>query len=260
MLPNANHMLPCVCFGMVILFAVYMTCSVNAQEVGITELKSVQANQTIPIEEEKPLIISGLGDSILYGDRLEDTFDSFLYLMGKEIGKPVIYNYGLCGSALSGKNADRLLDRYQNMNPDSDYIVVFGGTNDYGYGVPLGKMEDRTDETFYGGLHLLVQGLMDGYPNSRICLLTPIRRLQDTKANSLGFQLQDYADAIMKVADYYGVIALNLLEEEELDFTKSLRTYMPDGLHPNEKGHQKMAEYLIQEFRNIIKTREQYQQ
>ena len=49
------------------------------------------------------------------------------------------------------------------MADDADIITVMGGTNDVRLGVPLGKMEDRTPNTFYGALHTLMQGLYTKY-------------------------------------------------------------------------------------------------
>ena len=53
------------------------------------------------------------------------------------------------------------------MIPDADIVVVFGGTNDFGWGdAPLGTMEDRREDTFYGAYHLLLQKLIDRYPDA----------------------------------------------------------------------------------------------
>lgn len=66
-------------------------------------------------------------------------------------------NYGIGGTRIARQNAadefekrGNFCDRMRNME-DSDVMVVFGGTNDFGHGdAPMGEFSDRDDRTFYG--------------------------------------------------------------------------------------------------------------
>ena len=193
---------------------------------------------------QQPPVINALGDSIVYGDGLVHQNASFVNLLGRKINNATVNNYGWNGSALSGNNPDRLLDRYPSMDKTADIIFVMGGTNDYGYGVTLGTMEDTTDMTYYGGLNLLMCGLIQMYPDSTIVFLTPLKRSGGQSANSCGYVLPDYAEAVENMCSFYGLQFIDLYEAQEVDFTSRIKRYMPDGLHPNTRGHVTIANYL----------------
>ena len=199
---------------------------------------------------KQPLIINALGDSIVYGDGLVNQNANFLNLLGRKLNNASVNNYGLCGSALSGNHIDRLLDRYLLMEKNADIIFVMGGTNDFGYGVLLGTMQDKTDQTFYGGLNLLMCGLTQAYPDSTIIFLTPIKRTGWKNANSCGYYLSDYVDAVEKMGAFYGIQVVNLYEPVEVDFSNRIKRFMPDGLHPNIRGHVTIANYLYETLKN----------
>lgn len=207
-------------------------------------------------------VIYGLGDSILYGDELEDTKDSFITLLGKHLNYGKVFNYGLAGSAVSGKNVDRFIDRYASMDKDADYVFVMGGTNDYGYSVPLGSLNDTSDETFYGGLYILIEGLIDRYGKDAIILLTPIHRVGGEKKNQQGNRLSEYVQAVLDMGSLYGIKTVDLYHAEELDFTDRRTECMPDGLHPNEAGHKEIAKYisrvLIEKDTTVTVWQEEY--
>ena len=138
--------------------------------------------------------------------------------------------------------------------PDADIVVVFGGTNDFGHGdAAFGSMTDRTDKTFYGALHVLYRKLFERYPNAQLVVMTPTHRLseEDRDWNELGIRrvgiLADYVEAIRQVAEYYAIPVLDLWRvsgiQPKVDILKE--KYMPDGLHPNDAGHELIANKLI---------------
>ena len=56
----------------------------------------------------------------------------------------------------------RINSRVDDMIPDADIVVVFGGTNDFGHGdIPFGTLGDNTKYTFYGGLDYLIKRSYD---------------------------------------------------------------------------------------------------
>ena len=139
------------------------------------------------------------------------------------------------------------------MDIEADVVVVFGGTNDYGHGdAPFGDMHDRTNDTFYGAMHLLCQALMRRYPRAEIVIMTPLHRLNEAAGiNERGVRncttLEDYVDAERRVAAYYGIPVLDTFRvsglQPELSHLREM--YMPDGLHPNDAGHERLADRLI---------------
>lgn len=61
-------------------------------------------------------------------------------------------------------------------------------------------------------------------------------------------KLLDYVNAIIQVAGYYGIPVLDLYNKSGLypyPYTGACaKTLMPDGLHPNEAGHEIIARML----------------
>ena len=138
------------------------------------------------------------------------------------------------------------LARVPDLPEEVDVVVVFGGTNDYGSGSnPLGKMTDRTDDTFYGALHNLMLALINKYPKATIVFMTPLHRINEhNEYNERGLRnvgcLEDYVNIIKEVAAYYAIPVIDLYKTSGLqpDVPKLRELYMPDGLHPNPAGHE----------------------
>ena len=161
------------------------------------------------------LKINFLGDSITEGHGCAEPEHFFVNRIARDHGV-VCRNYGIGGSRIArqkkpSENPRHDLDfvgRFAEMDPDADVIVVFGGTNDFGHGdAPMGVMEDRTPDTFYGALHTLYAGLIGRYPEARIVILTPLHRLEEDnprgtcgKPEPVG-RLIDYVRAIRQVAE-----------------------------------------------------------
>jgi hypothetical protein len=57
------------------------------------------------------------------------------------------------------------------MDDDADLITVFGGTNDFNANSPIGTIADTASTTFYGSLHILIEGLIDKYPSKAIAFI-----------------------------------------------------------------------------------------
>lgn len=59
--------------------------------------------------------------------------------------------------------------------------------------------------------------------------------------------MSDYVDAIQHVAMYYGIPVLDMFRVSGIQpaIPVQRELFMPDGLHPNEAGHIRIAEKLI---------------
>ena len=211
-----------------------------------------------------------LGDSITYGvgtSNSENNYvgyrfpDLFAKLAGAEA-----FNYGVSGTRIARQSVPipgepsegHYILRVDKMEADLDFVVVFGGTNDFGHGdAPLGNFTDRGDDTFYGALHALMLKLINKYPRATIVFLTPLhRRGEETLINSFGLRrepLIKYINAIREVAEYYSLPVLDLYKNSGLqpsvDVIREL--YMPDGLHPSDLGAQKIANMLYSFLKTI---------
>ena len=209
-----------------------------------------------------------LGDSITEGTGTSDPAMVYWQVVAKQTGA-VCHGYGIGGTRIAKQRVpsqEPRWDRYFasrvcEMTPDADIVVVFGGTNDFGHGdAPLGMLSDRTEDSFFGALHMLLQKLIAKYPFAQLVVMTPLHRLeeddnphQNEQADPNGKTLEEYADAIDKVAAYYGVLVLDLFRTSGMQPRMPLlqERYMPDGLHPNDAGHALIAKRLIGFLRSL---------
>ena len=119
-------------------------------------------------------------------------------------------NYGIGGTRIATQTIPSeyprhdldFVRRVDEMDLDSDVIIVFGGTNDFSQGdAPLGSFTDRTCYSFYGTMHVLCNKLINRYPESTIIFITPLHRFGDEQIKSENGgkvlrTLKQYVDAI----------------------------------------------------------------
>ena len=198
-----------------------------------------------------------LGDSITEGVGTTCPENTYHQLIAKNCGLTVARNYGISGTRFA-KQYNPTVDnprfdldfcgRVEEMDADADLIVVFGGTNDFGHGdAPFGKFEDRTKDTFCGACHELMTKLINKYPDSTIVIMTPLHRItEDEPSVGNARPLSDYVEMIKKTAEFYSLPVMDLWSasgiQPRVDIIKD--KYCPDGLHPNDAGHAKMAERI----------------
>lgn len=206
-----------------------------------------------------------LGDSITQGIGTSDE----KYIYWQRLGAAeecVVKGYGISGTRIARQqrpgnepHEEYFGLRVPKMDADADVVVVFGGTNDYGHGdAALGKMSDRTDDTFYGAVHNLLLQLINKYPTAQLVMMTPCHR-DDENAdyNAIGVRnvanLETYVNIIKEVAAYYGVPVLDLYRCSGLQpaVEELKKRYMPDGLHPSDAGHERIFRCLREFLKNL---------
>lgn len=208
--------------------------------------------------------VNFLGDSITQGVGTSCPEHIFLNILKERVGLAEARNYGISGTRYAIQKGTKsrpkdnyvdvnsFVERFNLMEDDADIVVVFGGTNDYGHGdAPIGNFADRTPETFYGACHYLYSGLIRKYPGKTLVIVTPLHRCNelsecgDAKEKRYGI-LRDYVNIIREVAEYYSIPILDLYANSGLqpEVEEIKNTYIPDGLHPNDLGHQILAHKL----------------
>ncbi len=150
------------------------------------------------------------------------------------------------------------------MNPDADIIVVFGGTNDYGYGdAEFGEMTDKTPDTFCGAVDFLMTFLKENYAGKEIVFLTPARRAGDLEKSSDILKkpdakpLKDYVDVIVNKGKQHNIHTLNMYDEFKINPNneEDKLKYTTDGLHFNNEAHKLMADCIIdflKKYNNLL--------
>ena len=214
----------------------------------------------LTIPKDKKITI--IGDSITYG--YDGTNASLVakpypWIIQDLLGVPV-YNYGMSGSTIGGGGSSTPVTGSTPMNIRyadmvyADYILVLGGVNDYTASVvPLGTKGDTTNQTFYGALKILIEGLITKYPTGKIGFMTPLRKANDTAANVAGFTLKQYRDAIIDMCEDYCIPVLDLYTKggchPNIEAWKNAN--LPDGLHPNQAYYRRLALQIAQFIQTI---------
>ena len=211
--------------------------------------------------------INVLGDSITEGAGVAGAGNIFWQRLGQS-AEAVVRGYGIGGTRIARqlKPADpdarenrHFATRVEEMDPDADIVLVFGGTNDFGHGdAPLGRMTDRSDDTFYGACHDLCLKLLNKSPTATIVFLTPLYRGWEGRlVNERGVRnvtdLEGYRQAIEEVASYYSFPVYRWEREVGIqpNIPEVAKRYMPDQLHPNDAGHAIMAARLQAFLENL---------
>lgn len=208
--------------------------------------------------------INFLGDSITQGcGASSETEKGYVAVIRRLLEPAQARNYGIGGTRFARQHTpseNPLFDldfcrRADEMDADADVVVVFGGTNDHGHGdAPFGLPTDRTADTFLGACHVLFRKLLDRFPNSKIVIVTPLHRSDEVLAKKDGIsRLEDYVDAICSVAAQYRLPVLDLFRTSSLrihDPSVAAR-YAPDGLHPNDEGHEILAGEIADFLRGL---------
>lgn len=194
-------------------------------------------------------IIGYLGDSITYGLGVSRPYPT---VIAENSGSTSI-NYGISGNSIAkaGKNAQEnaqknpMCIRYDNMDNNLDYIVVFGGTNDYEYQIPLGDENSNNIETFNGALNTLITGLIEKYPGKPILFLTPLYR---NLTHETGYKFMEYVNAIKNRCTYYSIPYFNLTDRSTIksliDKINDMYYVNGDRLHPNNAGQEIIARII----------------
>ena len=105
------------------------------------------------------------------------------------------------------------LDRLQSIDfNEIDIVTIAYGTNDCGFNIPLGCIDDYGKDTFYGAINYVIDKLQTKYKHLEIILVTPIFRsmswdsienqvLCDVKANTNQDYLIDFVNAMFEVGN-----------------------------------------------------------
>lgn len=205
-------------------------------------------------------IIHCLGDSITQG--VGDNNLGWVSHLQQMLPNTTIRNYGIAGTTITQfeERGQEFVFRFQDMEPDADVIIVFGGINDYNHGLPLGSADSHGPDTFYGALKLIVSGLIEKYPLADIMFITPMKACgfkgypHWNTANSDGKKLVEYRNAILRICESYSVPVLDLFSVSGLtpDIPSAKALLLSDGLHPSPLGYEKVTRkiynFLIHEL------------
>lgn len=227
--------------------------TINTRVTNITTTINSHINKELILKNKK---IGVIGDSLIYGNILGN---SVTWVSKIEESQGMIsYNYGINGNpvAYSSSNANPMCIRYASMRDDLDYIVVLGGANDYRLNIPIGDNTDSVNNTFKGALNILIDGLLEKYPQKKILFMTNYHRTGGI--NSLGVKEVDYVDAMIEICELKGIPCFDNYRKCGLSWSNTSQVaWMDEGvslngnmnLHFNEAGYN----FLLNIYENLLK-------
>lgn len=202
-----------------------------------------------------------LGDSITFGYELKEGEQAYPALVSESLGLNSYENHGISGSSVSSGGWEPMCERYQNMNRDADIIFFMGGRNDFSSSEnEFGDINTSADDTytFYGALKHIAEGLIQYYPDRLIVFLTPPHGSSNSVPEHLpnrttGKIYSDYVQAVREVASLYSFPCCDLWNtagiQPLLEVHKNMyftgENGIPDGLHPNQKGHERLGNRIV---------------
>ena len=152
------------------------------------------------------------------------------------------------------------IDEVDNIDEDTDLIIVMGGFNDYGQNVPIGTISDIDNTTFYGALNIFYQKLINKFPTKTILIITPLHANNNTwngksdgTQNTAGHILADYRTAEINRCEKYSlpyIDGFSLKLNPNIQALKDL--YFNDGVHPNEIGDDELGGNILAPKINVI--------
>lgn len=153
------------------------------------------------------------------------------------------FAFGYTSSAENPQGSIVYCIENKSIGANIPYIFISGGTNDCGYGVPLGDVDSTDNTTFNGALNELSTHLNTNYSDKTIFILSPINRVQKTGNEIL--PLDEYRQALFlwSMKNKYNFVDMSDsgFPNEALSY---YRTFFGDGLHPTIIGHEMMANVL----------------
>ena len=206
------------------------------------------------------LKINFLGDSITEGALASSEENTYVCQVGKMLNAEV-RNYGIGGSRFAKqiipseypRMDEYFASRVDEMKNDADYVIVFGGTNDFGHGdAPIGEMEDNTPDTYLGSINYLIDKLLKYYKKEQIKFILPLHRKDENNPYGEGTKkapsltLDGYVSLLERILNKRDVEYFNFREEMGGWENNPL---LGDGLHPNDKGHKKLATLICDKLK-----------
>ncbi|HDT8470811.1 TPA: phage tail protein [Staphylococcus pseudintermedius] len=196
--------------------------------------------------------IATIGDSVAKGTLAKTNFTQML---ANKI-KASQTNLASGGATMSTTKSNNIYT--QATKAHGDLIILQGTDDDWLADVEIGT--DKTDtKTFYGAFCSSIKVIKDNNPQAKILVMTATRqcpidgvkiRRKDTDKNKLNLILEDYVNAQVLACSELDVPVFDAYHTDYFrPYSPAFRaSSMPDGLHPNEKGHEVIMYELIKDY------------
>lgn len=165
-------------------------------------------------------------------------------------------NNSYSGSCVSGNFDECGCSKIRCSSLGSDYppdlILIYMGTNDRGYGVPIDFDNEQSTQSFYGAYRKMLSRIKNNYKKAKVICAT---LLFGYKAEYEELALSDKAIKIFN--EYNQAIRLAAGEENCIlcDLAASGQRYQTlDYVHPTATGHKTIAELWIKSLKECMQV------
>ena len=185
-------------------------------------------------KQDKKIKWVAIGDSITYlNDHPDETGnrsgEGYLTKVCNDLKFVEYINQGH-----NGWKATDIAKQIETLNlVEADVYTVFLGTNDWWHGIPVGTLDDYTNDkgigTSSGAFRKIINKIRSLNKNAKIILITPMQRsdfvyINNSKNNAFGSyqkknnqSLEEFAKAVVAIGTYEKFPVVDLYNEKKLD-------------------------------------------
>jgi len=241
---------------------------------GHTDYTCKTCGDIMRTEKLDPAAYSGMtlaciGDSITAGVGATRGENDYVTLLAQRLGMNAI-NLGASGTTLctGGHRNCNIGQLTEEKLQGADVVTIFMGINDFdqaknGY-YALGDMDTSDFSTIYGAARMWCERITElrqteSLADTQFYFMTPVitswndsvtsvRNWDQSKKTVHGYTLRDMCNAIIEVADCYGVSVIDLNLVSGMYYVSSednnVAEFGGDGVHPGVAGHAMMTHAL----------------
>lgn len=129
-----------------------------------------------------------------------------------------------------------LADDSRILNYDSDIIIIFAGTNDFG-----AIIKQPTLNQFKAKYQYMLNGLIEKNPKTKFFLCTPLRRRDIRTKQKSKIKLRNISNTIKELGSKYDCCKIIDLYSHRIKLSDF---FYIDGLHPNVKGMTILSKWI----------------
>ena len=192
----------------------------------------------------------------IYSDSLAQINDwagntlSWVSFLKEYCGFSEVVNKGIGGTTITpGTREGKTNDFNTRITTQNDIgthlFIIFGGMNDYLFNSVIGSPNEAPgNTTLCNSVKSICEHIQTRYPESQILfILPPYGVPEPTTTNTI----KEVSKAIEESVEDYGVEILNLTKYGDITVKNSAQKslYYYDGIHYNDKGHERIAKNKI---------------